>query len=101
MAEAIVARGRTVTRLNLWVAGRHAARASFGNIGADLTPYPHVLILRPALVNGAAGVVVMINGQPFAVMGFTVTQGQIVEIDCLLDPERLARLDLAGLDGAS
>ena len=58
-------------------------------------------ILRPALVNGAAGVVVMINGQPFAVMGFTVTQGKIVEIDCLLDPERLARLDLAGLDGAS
>ena len=48
----------------------------------------------PALVNGAAGVVVMTDGRPFVVMGFTVTRGKIVEIDCLLDPERLARLDL-------
>ena len=55
----------------------------------------------PALVNGAAGVVVMTNGRPFVVMGFTVARGKIVEIDCLLDPERLARLDLAVLDGAS
>ena len=55
----------------------------------------------PALVNGAAGVVVMTNGRPLVVMGFTVASGKIVEIDCLLDPERLARLDLAGLDGAS
>ena len=58
-------------------------------------------ILRPALVKGAAGVVVMINGQPLCVTGFTVTQGKIVEIDRLLDPERLARLDLALRDNAS
>jgi ketosteroid isomerase-like protein len=55
----------------------------------------------PALVNGAAGVVVMTNGRPFAVMGFAVMRGKIVEIDCFLDPERLARLDLPVLDGAS
>ena len=55
----------------------------------------------PALVNGAAGVVVMTNGRPFVVMGFTVAGGKIVEIDCLLDPERLARLDLAVLDEGS
>jgi RNA polymerase sigma factor (sigma-70 family) len=55
----------------------------------------------PALVNGAAGVVVMTHGRPFVVMGFTVVRGKIVEIDCFLDPERLARLDLAGFDGAS
>jgi RNA polymerase sigma factor (sigma-70 family) len=55
----------------------------------------------PALVNGAAGVVVMTNGRPFVVMGFTVARGKIVEIDCFLDPDRLARLDLAVLDGAS
>jgi RNA polymerase sigma factor (sigma-70 family) len=54
-----------------------------------------------ALVNGAAGVVVMTNGRPFVVMGFTVARGKIVEIDCFLDPDRLARLDLAVLDGAS
>ena len=54
----------------------------------------------PALVNGAAGVVVMADGQPFVVMGFTVAHGKIVEIDCFLDPERLARLDLTALDAA-
>jgi hypothetical protein len=32
-------------------------------------------VLRPALINGAAGVVVLTNGRPFAVMAFTVTHG--------------------------
>ncbi len=53
---------------------------------------------RPALVNGAAGVVVIAGGQPVSVMGFTVSRGKIVEIDAITDPERLARLDLAALD---
>jgi hypothetical protein len=34
-------------------------------------------------------------------MGFTVARDKIVEIDCLLDPERLARLDLALPDDTS
>ena len=55
--------------------------------------------LRPVLVNGAAGVVVIVRGQPFAVMAFTVSDGTIVEIDVLADPDRLNRLDLAVLDG--
>jgi RNA polymerase sigma factor (sigma-70 family) len=54
--------------------------------------------VRPALVNGAAGVVVVPHGRPFAVMGFTVRRGKIVEIDVLADPVRLRRLDLAVLD---
>ncbi|MGQ0804349.1 MAG: RNA polymerase sigma factor SigJ [Actinomycetota bacterium] len=54
--------------------------------------------VRPALVNGAAGVVVAPGGRPFSVMGFTVRGGKIVEIDAIADPERLARLDLAVLD---
>ena len=60
---------------------------------ARLSPF-----VRPALVNGAAGVVVAPHGRPFSVMGFTVRDGKIVEIDGIADPERLARLDLAGLD---
>jgi RNA polymerase sigma-70 factor (ECF subfamily) len=52
--------------------------------------------LRPVLVNGAAGVVVTVGGEPFAVMGFTVSGGRIVEIDVLADAERLNRLDVAG-----
>ena len=55
----------------------------------------------PVLVNGAAGVVAMTNGRPLAVMGFTVARGKIVEIDCVLDPERLARLNLVVLGDAS
>lgn len=51
-------------------------------------------VARPALVNGAAGVVEMAGGRPLAVMAFTVTDGRIAEIDILTDPERLDRLDL-------
>ena len=54
--------------------------------------------VRPALVNGAAGVVVAPRGRPFSVMGFTVRRGKIVEIDILADPARLRQLDLAVLD---
>jgi RNA polymerase sigma factor (sigma-70 family) len=55
-------------------------------------------IARPALVNGVAGVVVTIDGEPVSVMAFTVTDGRIVAIDALGDPERLSQLDLAVLD---
>ncbi len=44
---------------------------------------------RPALVNGAAGVVVAADGRPLSVMGFTVTAGRVVAIDVLADSERL------------
>jgi RNA polymerase sigma-70 factor (ECF subfamily) len=53
---------------------------------------------RPALVNGAAGVVMTVGGQPVSVMGFTVSRGKIVEINVMADPERLVRLNLAVLD---
>jgi RNA polymerase sigma factor (sigma-70 family) len=53
--------------------------------------------VRPALVNGAAGAVVVVNGRLFAVMGFTVTDGRIAAIDLLYDPQRLAGLDLTVL----
>ncbi len=54
---------------------------------------------RPALVNGAAGVVAWApDGRPFSVMGFTVRHGKIVEIDILADPARLRELDLPVLD---
>jgi RNA polymerase sigma factor (sigma-70 family) len=61
---------------------------------ARLSPY-----VRPALVNGAAGVVVTPRGRLFSVIGFTVAGGKIVEIDALSDPARLRELDVATLDG--
>jgi RNA polymerase sigma-70 factor (ECF subfamily) len=60
---------------------------------ARLSPY-----VRPALVNGAAGVVVAPHGRVINVMGFTVAKGKIVAIDVVADPERLKQLDLAVLD---
>ena len=53
--------------------------------------------LHPVLVNGAAGVVVTMHGRPFAVMGFTVAGGRIVEIDALADPERVPGIAAAVL----
>jgi RNA polymerase sigma factor (sigma-70 family) len=70
------------------VHGAHAV-ASRAMMFAKLAPY-----VRPALINGAAGVVVTPRGRPFSVMGFTVAGGRVVAIDALADPERLAQLDL-------
>src|SRR5215467_743050 len=66
--------------------------------GRTLTAAQPSALRRPALVNGAAGVVVIVSGQPVTVMGFTVSRGKIAEIDAIVDPERLRRLDLAVLD---
>jgi RNA polymerase sigma-70 factor (ECF subfamily) len=53
---------------------------------------------RAALVNGAAGLVIAPAGRPVAVIGFTVVQGRIAEIDVLADPARVRQLDLTVLD---
>ncbi|MFF7730566.1 sigma-70 family RNA polymerase sigma factor [Streptomyces sp. NPDC008001] len=52
--------------------------------------------VRPVLINGAAGVVVVANGRPMSVMAFTVVDGKIAAIQVLADPERLGRLELPG-----
>jgi RNA polymerase sigma-70 factor (ECF subfamily) len=35
----------------------------------------------------------------FAVIGFTIAGGKVVEMDILADPERLSRLDLSAIEG--
>ena len=53
------------------------------------------LIVQPVLVNGGAGIVSWLpEGHPLSVMGFTVRDGKIVEIDVLADQERIRHLDL-------
>ena len=56
--------------------------------------------LHPALVNGAAGVVVTVRGRPFVVMAFTVAAGKIVEIDVIGDRDRVRRIAAAALTDA-
>jgi RNA polymerase sigma-70 factor (ECF subfamily) len=48
--------------------------------------------LRPVLVNGAAGVLVTTDGQPYTVMSFIVTDGKIAGIDAISDQARVRRL---------
>jgi RNA polymerase sigma factor (sigma-70 family) len=72
----------------------HGAAAVAGQALLSAFPTAH---LHPALVNGAAGVVVTVGGRPFAVMGFTVAEGKIVEIDAIADPERVRRIAAAVL----
>jgi RNA polymerase sigma factor (sigma-70 family) len=59
--------------------------------------FPGALV-TPALVNGAAGAVITVRGRPIAVMGFTVVEGRIVEIDAIADPERVRRVAAAVLE---
>jgi RNA polymerase sigma-70 factor, ECF subfamily len=54
-------------------------------------------VSRRALVNGAPGVVTFADREPFAVLGFTVAGGRIVEMNVLADPVRLRRLELTAL----
>ena len=59
------------------------------------------LVMRPALVNGAAGAVTLLDGKPFSVAAVTIRNRRIVAMDFLADPELLARLDLTVLDDLS
>ena len=56
------------------------------------------LTRRRALVNGAAGMVVYREGEPFSICAVTVKNGRLAELDFLADPERIAQLDLSVLD---
>jgi len=44
LADAVVARGHHVSAANMWVAGRHVARAVFGDMGAGISPYAYAFI---------------------------------------------------------
>jgi hypothetical protein len=56
------------------------------------------LVVRPALVNGAAGWVSLLDGEVFAIAALTQQNGRIATMDILLDRPRLARLDLTDFD---
>ena len=40
LADELVERGRPIVGLNLWVKGKRASRVIFGDLAADLSPYP-------------------------------------------------------------
>jgi RNA polymerase sigma-70 factor, ECF subfamily len=72
---------------------RGAERVARGAMSARrFAPY-----VRPALVNGAAGVVAFDGDRPFAVLAFTVNGDRAVAIDVFNDPELVAKLDVRGI----
>jgi 2-polyprenyl-6-methoxyphenol hydroxylase-like FAD-dependent oxidoreductase len=44
LADVVIAGGRRMEAINLWVAGKKAARAVFGEMGTGLSPFPYALI---------------------------------------------------------
>lgn len=54
----------------------------------------------PALIDGAAGLVNTLDGEPFSIIGFTVAGDRVTTIDILSDPERLAGIDLSAVLGS-
>jgi RNA polymerase sigma-70 factor, ECF subfamily len=68
-----------------------AQAATFSKIG---------LSNQVVLVNGNIGLVCRLpDGRLFSVIGFTIADGKVVEMDILADPERLSRLDLSAIEG--
>ncbi len=53
---------------------------------------------RPALVNGAVGVIFAPRGRLLRALSFTITLGKIARIEVVADPARLRELDLALLN---
>lgn len=87
----VVARADRATPRELQGAEAVAARALRG--GARFA--------RPALVDGAVGVVIAPRGRLLMVLRFTIADGRIVEIEQIADPARLRQMDLAVLDDRS
>ena len=72
---------------------RGAAQVARGAMAARrFAPY-----VRPALVNGTAGVVAFDGERPFAVLAFTVIGDRAVAIDVFNDPGLVAKLDIRGI----
>jgi RNA polymerase sigma factor (sigma-70 family) len=79
-----------------------AIRGSAAVAGQALTGLStalRVAQVHPALVNGAAGVIVTVRGRAVTVMGFTVSGGKILTIDAIVDPDRVRRFTPPVLTG--
>jgi RNA polymerase sigma factor (sigma-70 family) len=83
--------GGAVTGLSRFVRGAEA-------VAGQALMWARVdLSRRRALVNGAAGMIMYLDGKPFSICAVTVKNGKLAEMDFLADPERIAQLDLTVL----
>jgi 2-polyprenyl-6-methoxyphenol hydroxylase-like FAD-dependent oxidoreductase len=82
IADLVVERGRRVDAANLWVAGRRAAHAVFGDMGVGISPYPYPLIFpqdehERLLIERLTGVGVEIERET-ELLGFENADGSVV-----------------------
>ncbi|MCJ0875527.1 sigma-70 family RNA polymerase sigma factor [Streptomyces sp. AP-93] len=79
-------------------AGQSVVLTGARTVGSQAALYSALApFVRPVLVNGAAGVLCVVEGRLMSVMAFTVTGGRITAIDVLTDPDRLDAIDLGPL----
>jgi RNA polymerase sigma factor (sigma-70 family) len=87
-----------VLKADFGLAGSREVRGAAAVAGQAAVYSQLGLVIRPALINGAVGIVTTRDGRPFSVGAFTVRGGKIVELDFLADATRLRELDLTILD---
>jgi RNA polymerase sigma factor (sigma-70 family) len=80
------------------VGGRQEIRGAAAVAGQAASYAQLELDVRPALINGVPGAVAFRDGQPYSIGAVTVRNSKIVELDFLVDEERLRGLDLTVLD---
>jgi 2-polyprenyl-6-methoxyphenol hydroxylase-like FAD-dependent oxidoreductase len=105
-ADEAIAHGIEFSAANLWAAGERVARVGLGDIGADLSPYPYMLILAQdrherLLVERLATLGVQVERET-ELADFEERDGRIVALLRRRDgsEERCECAWLAGCDGA-
>jgi RNA polymerase sigma-70 factor (ECF subfamily) len=80
-------------------AGRRAAAGALPQVGVTAVARQAAAqgprfakLCRPAVVNGAAGILMQGARGPIGVAGVTVVADRIAEIDLIIDPDKIARL---------
>ena len=81
--------GESRRKLTMILRGAETVAAQ-ARTGKTFAPY-----LRRVLVNGSPGALVVMKGRVVTLMSFTVADGRVAEMDIIVEPDRLAALDLA------
>jgi 2-polyprenyl-6-methoxyphenol hydroxylase-like FAD-dependent oxidoreductase len=106
LGDEVAERGRKAAAVNLWVAGKTAARAVFGDMGAGLSRYPYALIFpqdehERLLIDRLAEAGVQVDRQT-ELLGFEEAAGHVVAQLERPDgaQEECEAVYIAGCDGA-
>ena len=81
--------GESRRKLTMVLRGAETVAAQ-ARTGKTFAPY-----VRRVLVNGSPGALVVMKGRVITLMSFTVADGRVAEMDIIVEPDRLAALDLA------